>query len=150
MIHLKLAIWSRVPLPFLKPAWVSGISLSTYCSILFCMIFSSTLLVWDIRAIVLLFAHSLASPFFGIGMYMDFFKSLGHLPVAHTPWHRAKRALTASSPAALNNSMGRPSSPGALLWLMSFSASRTLLSSIVGSCTYSAGSNLTVIFLSRL
>ena len=31
MIHLMLAIWSLVPLPFLKPAWTSGSSWLTYC-----------------------------------------------------------------------------------------------------------------------
>ena len=31
MIQRMLAIWSLVPLPFLKPAWTSGISQFTYC-----------------------------------------------------------------------------------------------------------------------
>ena len=31
MIQWMLAIWSLVPLPFLKPTWTSGISWSTYC-----------------------------------------------------------------------------------------------------------------------
>ena len=31
MIQWMLAIWSLVPLPFLKPAWTSGISQFTYC-----------------------------------------------------------------------------------------------------------------------
>ena len=31
MIQRMLAIWSLVPLPFLKPAWTSGISRFTYC-----------------------------------------------------------------------------------------------------------------------
>ena len=32
MIQQMLAIWSLVPLPFLKPAWTSGSSQFTYCS----------------------------------------------------------------------------------------------------------------------
>ena len=31
MIQQMLAIWSLVPLPFLKPAWTSGSSQFTYC-----------------------------------------------------------------------------------------------------------------------
>ena len=31
MIQRMLAMWSLVPLPFLKPAWTSGISQFTYC-----------------------------------------------------------------------------------------------------------------------
>ena len=34
MIQRILAIWSLVPLPFLKPAWTSGSSRFTYCWIL--------------------------------------------------------------------------------------------------------------------
>ena len=34
MIQRMLAIWSLVPLPFLKPAWTSGSSWFTYCWIL--------------------------------------------------------------------------------------------------------------------
>ena len=39
-----LAIWSLVPLPFLKPAWTSGSSLFTYCWSLAWRILSITLL----------------------------------------------------------------------------------------------------------
>ena len=35
MIQWMLAIWSLVPLPFLKPTWTSGISQFTYCWSLF-------------------------------------------------------------------------------------------------------------------
>ena len=49
MIHQVLAIWSLVPLSFLKPAWTSGSSWFIYCRslawrILFWALFSS---VWD-------------------------------------------------------------------------------------------------------
>ena len=44
MIQQMLAIWSLVPLPFLKPAWTSGISRFTYCWSLAWRILSMTLL----------------------------------------------------------------------------------------------------------
>ena len=45
MIQQMLAIWSLVPLPFLKPDWTSGSSQFTYCWSLAWRIFSITLLV---------------------------------------------------------------------------------------------------------
>ena len=45
MIQQMLAIWSLVPLPFLKPAWTSGSSQFTYCWSLAWRILSITLLV---------------------------------------------------------------------------------------------------------
>ena len=45
MIQRMLAIWSLVPLPFLKPAWTSGSSRFTYCWSLAWRILSITLLV---------------------------------------------------------------------------------------------------------
>ena len=68
MIQWMLAIWSLVPLPFLKPAWTSGSSWFTCCWSLACRILSITLLVCEMSAIVLYFEHSLALSFFGIGM----------------------------------------------------------------------------------
>ena len=44
MIQRMLAIWSLVPLPFLKPAWISGSSRFTYC----------WSLAWRILSIILL------------------------------------------------------------------------------------------------
>jgi len=44
MIQQMLAIWSLVPLPFLKPAWISGSSWFTYCWSLAWRILSDTLL----------------------------------------------------------------------------------------------------------
>ena len=40
MIQRMLAIWSLVPLPFLKPAWTSGNSQFTYCYIRYSVQFS--------------------------------------------------------------------------------------------------------------
>ena len=53
MIQRMLAIWSLVPLPFLKPAWTSGTSWFTYCWSLAWRILSITLLVCEMSAIVL-------------------------------------------------------------------------------------------------
>ena len=48
MIQWMLAIWSLVPLPFLKPAWTSGSSRFTYCWSLAWRILSITLLACEI------------------------------------------------------------------------------------------------------
>ena len=48
MIQQMLAIWSLVPLPFLKPAWTSVSSQFTYCWSLAWRILSITLLAWII------------------------------------------------------------------------------------------------------
>ena len=68
MIQGMLAIWSLVPLPFLKPAWTFEISQFPYCWSLDWRILSITLLVCEMNAIVQWFEHSLALPFFRIGM----------------------------------------------------------------------------------
>ena len=46
IIQRMLAIWSLVPLPFLKPAWTTGSSQFTYCWSLAWRILSITLLRW--------------------------------------------------------------------------------------------------------
>ena len=52
MIQWMLAIWSLVPLPFLKPGWTSGSSWFTYCWSLAWRILSISLLVCEMSAIV--------------------------------------------------------------------------------------------------
>ena len=52
IIQQMLAIWSLVPLPFLKPAWTSGNSWFMYCWSLAWRILSITLLVCEMNAIV--------------------------------------------------------------------------------------------------
>ena len=69
MIHWVLAIWSLVPLPFLKPAWTSGSSQFTYCWSLPWRILSITSM-WDRRrqwhpSPVLLPGKSLENPMDG-------------------------------------------------------------------------------------
>ena len=49
MIQRMLAIWSLVPLPFLKPAWTSGSSRFTYCWSLAWRILSVTLTLQHIK-----------------------------------------------------------------------------------------------------
>ena len=63
---------------FLNPAWTSGSSWFTYCWSLAWRILSITLLACEMSAIVQYFEHSLALPFFGIGMKTDLFQSCGH------------------------------------------------------------------------
>ena len=68
MTQQMLAIWSLVPLPFLKPAWTSGSSQFTYCWSLAWRILSITLLACEISVYsrcVVLWA------FFGIAFLWD-------------------------------------------------------------------------------
>ena len=90
-------IWSLAPLPFLKPVWTSGSSRLTYCWSLAWRILSITLLACEMGAIVRWFEHSLALPFFGIGMKTDLFQSCGHLWVFQICWHIECSTFTASS-----------------------------------------------------
>ena len=121
IIQWMLAIWSLVPLPFLNPAWTSGSSQFTYCWSLAWTILSITLLVCEMSAIVRHFEHSLALPFFGIGMKTDLFQYCGHCWVFQICWHIECSTFTASSFKIWNSSGGTPSSPLAfvikfLLW----------------------------------
>ena len=113
-----LAIWSLVPLPFLKPAWISGSSQFTYWWSMAWRIFSITLLVCEMSGIVWYFEHSLALPFFGIGMKTDLFQSCGHCWVFQICWYIACRTFTASSFRIWNSSTGIPSCPLALFIVM--------------------------------
>ena len=108
-IQQMLAIWSLVPLPFLKPAWTSGISWFTYYWSLAWRILSMTLLACEMSAIVWYFEHSLVLPFFGIGMKTDLFQSGGHCWVFQICWHAECSTFTASSFRTQNSSTGVPS-----------------------------------------
>ena len=90
IIQQILTVWSLVPLSFLNPAWTYGSSRFTYYWNLGWRILSITLLACEKNAIVCLLQHSLALPFFGIGMKTDLFQSVGALdhlwiPPAATP-----------------------------------------------------------------
>ena len=133
MIQQMLAIWSLVPLPFLKPAWTSGSSQFMYCWRLAWIILSITLLACEMSAIVWLFEHSLALLFFGIGMKIDLFQSHGHCWVFQICWHIECSTFTASSFRMWNSSTGIPSPPLALFVEMLPKAQLTLHSRMSGS-----------------
>ena len=118
MIQWMLAIWPLVPLPFLKPAWISGSSQFTYCWSLAWRILSITFLACEMSAIVWYFEHSLALPFFGIGMKTDLFQSCGHCWVFQIGWHIECSTFRASSFRIWNSSTGIPSPPLALFVVM--------------------------------
>ena len=165
MIQQMLAIWSLVPLPFLKPAGTFGSSQFTHCwslawgilsiTLLACggfpgglqgkasacnegdpaliqdpgsihqdsirqegplekeMTTHSSTLAWKIpwteemSAIVRYFEHSLALPFFEIGMKTDLLQSYGHCWVFfQICWHIECSTLTALYFMILNSSTG--------------------------------------------
>ena len=133
MIQRMLAIWSLVPLPFLKPAWTSGSSQFMYCWSLAWRILNVTLLACEMSAIVWEFEHSLALPFFGIGMKTDLFLSSGHCWVFQICWHIECSTFTASSFRIWNSSPGIPSPPLALFAVMLSKAHLTSHSKMPGS-----------------
>ena len=117
MIQQMLAIWSLVPLPFIKPAWASGSSQFTYCWSLAWRILSITLLC-EMRATVWKFEHSLALLLFGIGMKTELFQPCGLCWVFQIYWHIECSTFTASSFWIWNSSTGIPSPPLALFVVM--------------------------------
>ena len=118
MIQRMLAIWSLVPLPFLKPAWTSGSSRFTYCCILPWRTLSIILLAYEMSAILWYFEHSLALLFLRIGMKTDLFQSCGHCWVLQIYWYIECSTFTASSVRIWNSSTGIPSLPLALFVVM--------------------------------
>ena len=84
-------------------------------------------------AIVQEFEHSLALPFFGIGMKTDLFQSSGHCWVFQICWHIECSALTASSFRIWRSSAGIPSPPLSLFIVMLPKACLTLHSRMPGS-----------------
>ena len=117
-IQRMFAIWSLVPLPFLKPAWTSGSSQFMYClkpglenSEHY---FAS---VWDECNCVVAWA------FFGIAFLWDWNEN-GPFPVLWTCWvfqicwHIECSTFTASSFRIWNSSTGIPSPPLVLFVVM--------------------------------
>ena len=115
MIQWMLAIWFLVPLPFPNPAWSSWF---IYRVNMAWRILSITLLMFEMSVIVWQFEHSLAFPFFGIGMKTDLFQSCGHCWVFWICWHIECSSFTASSFRIWNSSTGIPSPPLALFIVM--------------------------------
>jgi len=69
-------------------------------------ILSITLLACEMSVIVWYFEHSLALPFFGIGIKTDLFQSCGHCWVFQICWHIECSTFTASSFRIWNSSTG--------------------------------------------
>ena len=126
MIQWMLSIWSLVPLTFLNPAWISESSWFMYCWSLAWRILSVTLLTCEMGAIMQWLEHSLALPFFGIGMKTDLFQSCGHCWVFQICWHIECSTFTTSSLRIWNSSAGIPSPLLALLIGMLLKAHFTL------------------------
>ena len=102
MIQQMLAIWSLVPLPFLKPVWTSGSSQFTYCWSLARRILSITCM-WDECICAVVWAFFRMS-FLGIGMKTDLFQSCDHCWVFQICWHIECSTFTASSFRIWNSS----------------------------------------------
>ena len=114
------AIWSLVPLLFLKPAWISGSSCFTYCWSLAWRIFEHYFTsVWDECNCAVVWAF-FGLAFFGVGMKIDLFQSCGHCWVFQICWHIECGTFTASSFRIWNGSTGIPSHPLALFITASY------------------------------
>ena len=131
MIQWMLAIWSLVPLPFLKPAWTSGSSQFTYWWSLAWRILNITS-VWDECNCVVVEA------FFGIAFLWDWNENwpfpvlwpLLNFPDLLTYW---VQHFTVSSFRIWNSSAGIPSAPLALFVMMLPKAHLTSHSRMSGS-----------------
>ena len=97
-----------------------------YCWSLAWRILSITLLACEMSAIVWQFEHSLALPFFGIGMKTDHFQSCGHCLVFSICWHNECSVFTELSFRIWNSSTGIPSLPLTLFIVMLPKAHLTL------------------------
>ena len=131
MIQRMLAIWSLVPLPFLKPAWTSGSSWFTWAWL--GEFWTLLYLACEMSAIVQQFKHSLALPFFGVGVKTDLFQSCGHCWVFQICWHIECSTFTESPFRIWNSSTGIPSPPLALFVVMLSKAHLTSHSRMSGS-----------------
>ena len=130
MIQWMLAIGS---LPLLNPAWTYGSSQFTYSYSLAWRILSITFLACEMSSTVWEFEHSMALPFFGIGMKTDLFQSCGHCWVFQICWHIECSTFTGSSFRIWNSSTGIPSHPLAFFIVILPKAHLTLHSRMSGS-----------------
>ena len=89
-----------------------------YCWNLACRILSIILLACELSAIVWYLGHSLALPFFGIGMKTDLFQSCGHCWIFQIFWPVECSTFTVSSFRIWNSSTEIPSLPLALFIVM--------------------------------
>ena len=106
MTHWMLEIWSVVPLPFLNSVWTSRSSWFTYYWSPAWITLSIYLLACEMSAIVWKVDHSLALPFFGIGMKIELFQSYGYCWVFQICWHNEFNTFTSSSFRIWSSSTG--------------------------------------------
>ena len=118
---------------FLKSAWISGSSQFMYYWSLAWRILSFTLLACEMYPIMRWIEHSLALPFFEVGMKTDLFLSCGHCWVFQICWPIECSTFTASSFRIWNSSTRIPSTPLALFIMMLSKAHLTSHSRISGS-----------------
>ena len=107
MIQWMLAIWSLLPLPFLKLAWTSGSSQFMYCWSLAWRILSITLLACEMSAIVQYSFANLGASAGGVGDRWN------------SPWgprHWGKALLDSPLPASTGGYTRMQKAPTALLW----------------------------------
>ena len=133
MIQRMLAVWSLVPLPFLKPAWTSRSSCMVHVLLKpglenFEHFFTS---VSDENNCVIVWAF-FGIAFLGIGLKTDLFQSCGHCWVLQVCWHSECSTFRASSFRIWNSSTGIPSPPLALFVVMLYKAHLTLRSRMSG------------------
>ena len=114
MIQRMLAIWFLVPVPFLNPACTSGSSQLKDSWSLAWRILSITLLACKMSVTVKYFEHSLALPFFVVGIKTYLFQSCGHCCVFQICWPIEYSAFTAPSFRIWYSSARIPSPPLAL------------------------------------
>ena len=110
----KRGLKEMFPQPFLNTAWIPRSSWFMYCWSLAWRILSITWLECEMSAIVQQFEHSLALPFFGIGMKTNLFQFCGHCWGFQICWHIESSTFTASSFRIWNSSARIPSPPLAL------------------------------------
>ena len=127
-----LAIWSLVPLPFLKPAWTSGSSRFSIAETGLENFEHYLASVWDDCNCTVVWAF-FGIAFFGIGMKTDLFKSCGHSWVFQICRHIECSTSIASYFRIWNSSTGIPSLPLALFVGMLPKAHLTSHSRISGS-----------------
>jgi len=132
IIQWMLAVWSLVPLPFLNLSCTSGSSQFMYCWSLAWRTLNLTLLACEMSAIVWWFEHSLALPFFGIGMKTDFSSRVA-TAVFQICWYIECSTVTASCFRIWNSSAGVLSHPLALFIVMLPMAHLTLHAKMPGS-----------------
>ena len=140
MIQRMLAIWSLVPLPFLKPAGTFGSSQFTYCWSLAWRILRITLLSCEISAIVQYFGIAFLWdwnenwPFPVLWVLLSFHSfPMWKIGIFQIFWHNDCSNITASSFRIWNSSTGIPSLPLALFVVMLPKAYLTSHSRMSGS-----------------